>query len=202
MKGSYTIKVHNHRVTFILNIERNITVISGASATGKTTLVNSVAFFEELGDKSGVTIESSKNCHVLRGKDWETDLAKYKDSFIFVDEGNKFVVSEEFAKAIKDTDNYYIFVTRENLYQLPYSVTSILELKRTASRFKHTYNRTYPRYDRIEKLKKTLDEYDMFLTEDSNSGNDLFSCIASKNGLICISANGKDKIISKISAPG
>ena len=47
-------------------------------------------------------------------------------------------------------------------------------------------------------MGKTLDEYDMFITEDSNSGNDLFSCIASKNGLTCISAMGKDKILNVI----
>ena len=198
MKGSYTIKVHNQRVTFVLDIERNITVLSGASATGKTTLVNSIAFFEELGEQSGVTIESPKECHVIRGKNWETDLSRFKDSFIFIDEGNSFVSSEDFARVIKNTDNYYIFITRENLYQLPYSVTSILELKKSTSRFKHTYNRTYPRYARIEQLENKLSGYDIILTEDSNSGNDLFSYIASKNGLSCLSAKGKDKILEKI----
>ena len=37
------------------------------------------------------------------------------------------------------TDNYYVLITRENLYQLPYSVNSVLKLKTTASRFKTTY---------------------------------------------------------------
>ena len=198
MKGSYTIKVHNHRVTFVLNIERNITVISGASATGKTTLVNSIAFFEELGEQSGVTIESPKECHVIRGKNWKTDLSRFKDSFIFIDEGNSFVSSEDFARVIKNTDNYYIFITRENLYQLPYSVTSILELKKSTSRFKHTYNRTYPRYDRIEQLENKISGYDIILTEDSNSENDLFAYITSKKGISCASANGKDKILEKV----
>ena len=198
MKGSYTIKVHNHRVTFVLNIERNITVISGASATGKTTLVNSIAFYEELGDQSGVTIESPKECHVIRGKNWEELLSKYKDSFIFIDEGNKFVISEDFAKTIRKTDNYYIFITRENLYQLPYSITSILELKKSTSRFKHTYNKTYPRYDRIEQMDSTLRDYDVVITEDSNSGNDLFSYLASQRGVSCVSAKGKSNVLAKM----
>ena len=60
MKGSYTIKVYNHRVTFTLEIERNITVITGNSATGKTTLIDSISAYEELGSKSGVSIESQK----------------------------------------------------------------------------------------------------------------------------------------------
>jgi AAA15 family ATPase/GTPase len=185
-------------VTFVLNIERNITVISGASATGKTTLVNSIAFYEELGDQSGVTIESPKECHVIRGKNWEELLSKYKDSFIFIDEGNKYVISEDFAKTIRKTDNYYIFITRENLYQLPYSITSILELKKSTSRFKHTYNKTYPRYDRIEQMDSILRDYDVVLTEDSNSGNDLFSYLASQRGVSCVSAKGKSNVLAKM----
>ena len=198
MKGSYNIKIHNHRVTFLLNIERNITVISGASATGKTTLVNSIAYYEELGENSGVTIESPKECHVIRGKNWEEDLLKYKDSFIFIDEGNKFVSTTEFARAIKNSDNYYIFITRENLYQLPYSVTSILELKKSTSRFKHTYNKTYPSYDHIEKLEETISGFDTIVTEDTNSGYNLYSCIADRYGITCVSAEGKDTVLSKI----
>ena len=66
MKGSYTVKVHNKRVSFTIELERNITIISGNSATGKTTLVNSILFYEELGVKSGVSIESDKECRVLR----------------------------------------------------------------------------------------------------------------------------------------
>ena len=65
MKGKYTIKIHNKRVTYTVDLERNITVICGDSATGKTTLINSISFYEELGEKSGVTIESDKECHVL-----------------------------------------------------------------------------------------------------------------------------------------
>lgn len=149
MKGSYIIKVHNHRVTFTLEIERNITVICGNSATGKTTLIDSIAAYEEYGDKSGVVIDSLKECRALHGRNWYDDLLTITDSFVFIDEGNSFISSEEFAAAIKGTDNYYIFVTRENLYQLPYSVDSVLELHKTTSRFKHTYNRTFPKYDRI-----------------------------------------------------
>ena len=198
MKGSYKIKVHDHRVTFELKIERNITVICGDSATGKTTLVNSIRSYEEEGENSGVTIESQKECRVLSGKDWEERLQKIHDSFVFIDEGSRFVVTKEFARAIKESDNYYIFITRENLYELPYSVTSVLEMKKTTSRFKHTYNKTYPRYDYIEKLEDVMKEFRAFMTEDTNSGFDLFSCIATKNGLVCLSAEGKDSIVRKL----
>ena len=150
MKGSYIVKIHNRRVTFTLELERNITVISGDSATGKTTLISSISSYEEYGEKSGVSIESHKPCRVLRGKNWYDDLSSISDSFVFIDEGNDFISTNEFAIAIRNTNNYYIFVTRENLHQLPYSINSILELKKSTSRFKHTYNKTYPRYDSVK----------------------------------------------------
>ena len=40
-----------------------------------------------------------------------------------------------------------MLVTREDLSTLPYSVNAILELKKTTSRFKRTYNKAYPVYD-------------------------------------------------------
>ena len=117
MVGKYKIIVKNRRVVFQLNIERNITIIKGKSATGKTTLINALRNYEDLKEKSGVTISSAKACHVLYGNDWQEKIAKWSDSFIFLDEGNEFIKSEDFAKAIKGTDNYYSIVTRENLYQ-------------------------------------------------------------------------------------
>ena len=90
MKGSYTIRIHNRRVTFTIELQRNLTIISGDSATGKTTIVNCVSFYEELGAQSGVTIETPKPCVALRGKDWEDKLIKTSNSFVFVDEGNHF----------------------------------------------------------------------------------------------------------------
>ena len=165
MKGSYTIKIRNRRVTFTLDIERNITIICGDSATGKTTLINSVSQYEEFGDKSGVTVDSPKSCVTLHGKNWYENLQRISDSFVFIDEGNDFISSEDFAAAIKGTDNYYIFVTRENLHQLPYSISSILELKKTTGRFKHTYNRTYPLYDHIDSFKSLTRSLDTYITE-------------------------------------
>ncbi|MBQ9870789.1 MAG: hypothetical protein IJM27_02565 [Eubacterium sp.] len=202
MKGSYTIKIQNRRVTFTLQLERNITVICGDSATGKTTLINSLRFYEELKEKSGVTVESRKACRVLSGQDWFEKLQNISDSFVFIDEGNDFVSDGAFAAAIRNTDNYYVFVTRENLYQLPYSVNSILELRKTTSRFHHTYNRTYPVYDHVENYDLLKEQLDVIVTEDRNSGNDLFAYIADREGIRCISAKGKNRILEKIKEQG
>lgn len=100
MKGKYKIVIRNRRLVFTIEVERNITVIRGDSATGKTTLVNILHNYEDLGEKSGVTLTCAKQCHVLRGEDWEDRLAKWRDSIVFVDEGSKYITSEAFASAI------------------------------------------------------------------------------------------------------
>ena len=49
MKGKHSIVVRNRRVQFALELERNITVIRGDSATGKTTMLGMLRDYEELG---------------------------------------------------------------------------------------------------------------------------------------------------------
>ena len=55
MRGSYKVTIQNNRVQFKLTINRNLTIIQGNSATGKTTLLEMVAAHEDLGAQSGVT---------------------------------------------------------------------------------------------------------------------------------------------------
>ena len=92
------------------------------------------------------------------------------DSIVFVDEGNAFVSSRAFAQAICGSSNYYVLITRESLYQLPYSVEAVLELRTTTRREKCTYNKAYPYYGTLEHAASEMDRSDRILTEDSNSG--------------------------------
>ena len=41
---------------------------------------------------------------------------------------NAFIKTEQFAKAVRESDNYFVLITRENLYNLPYSVEEIYGL--------------------------------------------------------------------------
>lgn len=195
MKGTYTIKISNSKVSFSLELERNITIICGKSATGKTTLIGLIRDYEQLGKASGVTIQCKKPCRVLSNVDWQYRLGAIHDSIVFLDEGNEFVRSKEFAHAIRGTDNYYVIINRESLSQLPYSVNSILKLK-TTSRKKVTYIRSYPEYTNLEEPVEQINRVDEIITEDSNSGYDMFSRIAQDNGVSCLSAQGKSNIFS------
>lgn len=56
MRGEHPITVRNNKVQIKLPIRRNLTILQGNSATGKTTLIGLIAQYEELGESSGVVI--------------------------------------------------------------------------------------------------------------------------------------------------
>lgn len=122
MKGKHKIVVKNNRLHYEFEIKRNITIIKGDSATGKTTLINMIRQFANLGNASGIEIECDAPCTVLEGNLWQMLLKNLSGNIIFIDEENQFIRQQEFAELVKASDNYFVIITRENLYNLPYSV--------------------------------------------------------------------------------
>ena len=45
MKGKHKIEVRSKRIVFTIELERNITILRGDSATGKTTLVEMLSAY-------------------------------------------------------------------------------------------------------------------------------------------------------------
>ncbi len=68
MKGAHRIVVQNKRIRYDFEIKRNITVIRGDSATGKTALVDMIREHFENGNASGVELICDKECTVLDGR--------------------------------------------------------------------------------------------------------------------------------------
>lgn len=129
MKGEYRVFVQNRRVRYDFVIHRNITVIKGDSATGKTTLVNMIQEYQNGGADSGVSLVCAVPCVVLVGRNWKDQLSLYHNSIIFIDEGNSFTKSIEFAREVQASDNYFVIVSRESLSALPYSVKEIYGIR-------------------------------------------------------------------------
>ena len=199
MKGTYRIHIQNRKLRYDFEIIRNITVIKGDSATGKTTLVDLVREYYENGRESGIELSCSVPCAVLEGKNWKSQLDSIQGSILFIDEGNRFVSSEEFAKAVQGSDNYFVIVTRESLPMLPYSVDEIYGIRASGKygTLKRTYNEMYRIYD-INFSGKTI-RPSKVVTEDSNSGFQFFDYLCRENAIPCISANGKSNLFSVLS---
>ncbi|MDO4437822.1 MAG: hypothetical protein Q4B77_07750 [Coriobacteriaceae bacterium] len=180
-----------------LEIRRNLTILQGKSATGKSTLIDLIQQYEELGESSGVTINCDVDCRVLSGRNWQRDLEEIDGSIVFIDEDNAFMKSHEFAQAAKNSTNYYVLVARESLPQLPYSVDEIFGLRnatRTSSKYP-AYKRVYTSTYRI--FGSTVfsgERPELVVVEDSNAGYEFFCALCERSGVSCVSASGKSNI--------
>jgi len=102
LKGRIKIVVSTKRLRYELNLRRNITIIQGDSASGKTTLIQIINDY--LSGRTGPGTE-------------------------VVDEQEKFLHTKAFAKAVLTSDCYFVLITRDGLNMLPYSVNEIYYLK-------------------------------------------------------------------------
>jgi len=84
---------------------------------------------------------------VLEGSLWKAQLSEISDGIVFIDEGNEFIKTEEFAGTIQKTDNYYVIVIRESLPALPYSAEEIYDI-RTSGKY-GTLKQSYHEFYRI-----------------------------------------------------
>ncbi|MBQ6995691.1 MAG: translation initiation factor 2 [Lachnospiraceae bacterium] len=196
MIGAYRVVVSNKYLKYEFNIKRNITVIKGNSATGKTTLIEMLREYNEEED-SGITVQCDKKCVVLYGKDWDKKLLEITDSIVFIDESGRFTKSTDFANAIQNTNNYYVIVSREKLSALPYSIREIYGIRENGKymglKTQYTLNEFYNIYG--QQPQRNF-KPDLIITEDSNSGYDFYVAFYKK--MECISANGKSNILSEI----
>ena len=139
MIGSHEVTVQNRRVQYKFTLHRNITILQGDSATGKTTLIDMIEAYQSNGDSSGVNIKCDAKCMVLPVSNWQLILGATHNSIVFIDDGNAFIASNEFAEAVKHSDNYFVIATRRVLVALPYSTTEICGIKNKAgSRYQGT----------------------------------------------------------------
>lgn len=194
MIGSVQVSVKNSRNSYVFTLRRNITILSGDSGTGKTTLYNMIADYNLDGKQSGVTVSCDRPVIALGRRRWEEDLKEIQDSIVVIDEDNQYIRTPEFAKAVQNSSNYYLLITRNYLHTLPYSVEEIYEVTGNKNKkFKKAYKETDFVYD--SPAKKMLPfKPEVIITEDSNSGFQFFSEITKQTGMECVSAGGKSNI--------
>ena len=199
MKGIHRVVVGTKYLKYEFELRRNLTIIRGDSATGKTTLVDMIRTHMNDGESGPVTLNCDKSCYVVEGNLWKGQLNSIQDSIVFIDEGNEFVKTKDFARAIQQTDNYYVIVTREGLPALPYSVEEVYGI-RTSGKYGslkqsyHSFYRIYP--DRTTENIKP----EKILTEDSNSGYQFFEAVCEERQMQCDTANGKSNVFSYLKA--
>lgn len=196
MHGTYHIKVSSRYIKYEFDIRRNITIIKGDSATGKTTLIDMIGAYENLGINSGVSLSYQTDCRVIEGNRWKEQLSFCRNCIVFVDEGNEFIKTQEFAENVKGSSNYFVLVTREKLDMLPVIVDEIYGIRSSGKYGGLTpvYHEFFRIFDYREKNVAKSVVPEIIITEDSNSGFEFFSSIVREKNIECISAHGKSNI--------
>lgn len=199
MRGKHHIIVESPRLKYEFDIKRNITIIQGDSGTGKTTLTDLIREYEMRGSMSPVKIESDVPCVVYSGAEnnWKIFLQAMGPSIIFIDEGYGFISSKEFAEMIRETEHYYVLITRKPLTCLPYSIKEVYGIRTTGKYHfpDQVYHEFYPIYS--DDLEADQGKTVYFVTEDSKSGYQFVKewCGGSVS---CISADGNSNIYETI----
>lgn len=194
MKGKHRVIVSTKRLKYDFEIRRNLTIVRGDSATGKTTMIDMIKDFVNNPSDTPVELVCDKKCYVLEGFFWKEQLSGISDSIVFIDEGNEFIKLKQFAEEIQRTDNYYVIVTREALPALPYSVEEIYGIK-TSGKYgtlKQSYHEFYRLYGADTYNNEVNPE--IIITEDSNSGYQFFEQVCKEKDLNCEPMNGKSNV--------
>lgn len=200
MKGKYYFRVKSKKVFFEFTVKRNITVIKGDSASGKTTLLHMLYEYLRVGKESGYSVSTNAEYYVyLRrevGRDWKDAMFSLENTIIFIEENNEFVFSREFADFVKTSGNYFVLVNRAPFKMLPYSIHEIYEIvtNRKRTDIKESYHELreiYSNYPIIENNK-----IQHVIAEDSNSGFQFFSSVYKHSHVI--SAHGNSNILNTI----
>ena len=197
MKGKHHIIIETGNIKYEFDIKRNITVVQGDSATGKTTMVDIINEYAAKGKNQGIRIESDVNCVVFTASDdnWKYTLDGYSKSIIFIDEDYHFVFSKDFADYLDGSDNYYVIITRKPLKNVPYSIKEIYGI-RTSGKYhfpEQVYNEFYPIYHEVSQENPFQV---MILTEDKKSGFQFFENLTGREK--CKSADGNANVYAKM----
>lgn len=67
MKGIHKVVVGTKYLKYEFELRRNLTIIRGDSATGKTTLVDMIRTHMNDGESGPVTLNCDKGCYVVEG---------------------------------------------------------------------------------------------------------------------------------------
>lgn len=199
MKGKHHIVIESDNLKYEFEIKRNITVIQGESATGKTTLLDLLSEHIRRKGASGIRVQSDVPCAVyVAGEDnWEYELKGLSGKIVFFEEDCRFIYTKEFAEYVGNADNYFVFITRKPLKNLPYSINEIYGI-RTSGRYhfpEQVYHELYSIYDE----KKDVNEQKvklMVLVEDKESGYKFFKTILDSCDVV--SADGNANVFPKM----
>ena len=184
MRGKYRIRVTAKKLQYDFTINRKFTLIRGDSATGKTTLCDLLRISRR---ESWVHISCPVPClpSDALGENWVYELQRRHDTIFFFDEDDDFINRGDFAEIAMHSDNYFVFINREPMHSIPYSVKEIYQMKTSGS-----MHFLEPLFEEDHILIQPT----CVVTEDRRSGYIFFQKLLEGKAGFCIAASGKSNI--------
>lgn len=208
MKGKFHFRVESDNLLFEFDIKRNITILQGYSASGKTTLLEILLQYLRNGESSGYSVETDANYYVFMQEPtlgtWHDELEKLHDTIIFVEENNQFVMSRDFAGYVGRSGNYFVIVNRPSIGCLSYSTKEIYTLQSKPSSENDTkqiyhFEPVYPKEKLVCTDTGNIDDmFELVITEDTNAGFRFFKNWLTTESTEVIAAGGNSKIITEL----
>ena len=105
LKGKVHVKISNiaNKITYEFTLNRNITIIEGNSATGKTVLISLIRAAKDKTLQGFIRVDCDYPCIAFSSDEygWERRIKETENSVIFFDEDASYVKTEEFEKLFK-----------------------------------------------------------------------------------------------------
>lgn len=200
MRGKFTFKINTKSLEYNFSLKRNITVIKDDSGTGKSTLLGILDNYLKFPRNDVIKVFS--DVPFLVCLDGQFDLVRYRldseeysqGAVIFIEENSNLFNNKDFAKFIMNSGYYFVLVSREPVYLLPYSTKEIYKLESYYSTIDskqyYTFSELYSNFNRI------MPEFDLVILEDSNLGYTFFENFY--NDILVTSAHGNSNILNAI----
>jgi hypothetical protein len=119
-----SMKMLGDKFSFEFALDRKVTIISGDSAIGKTTLMKLVRL--SVRDRQLVELEADRGCFILPMNYWNEALRS--DSIFFIDDNHPFLKLKDLDAVIKKANCYFVIVSRDPCLNIDYGIDDVFTI--------------------------------------------------------------------------
>lgn len=170
-----------------LEITGKFNVVIGESGIGKTLMTDIARRFMQA---DGSEVRKPKPIYSVNGWISEKRIANAQDSVFVMDETFESEWLRSVLPTMKQSSNYYIFVTREGLAEVPYGISNVFKVNSNSGR------RCYmvPAYSNV--TSRVVDRSGTIIAEDSGLGYKHLCDICGEERVL--TSQGKSKIANLV----
>lgn len=183
-------KISTKRLVYEFEIFGKYNILRGDSGKGKTTLYNLAEIYSDKHELVQVQSDVPLLACPTGIAAARAILTATEGALFIIDENNGILNEPDVASIFKNSRNYFLVITRDNLDYIPVSVENVWNIKESGK-----YHWFQPVY--MVKNERDFRKPEIVITEDAGSGLKFFKEFFA---LTVESAKSKSKIVSKLSS--